>query len=185
MTKTVNKQASYQDIIDLPENMVGEIIHGRLEMRPKSATRYALASSSLSAELVSSFQQGQDGAGGWWIIDEPVCHLDSHVLVPDLVGWRRQRMPALPKTACFKTPPDWICEILSPTTTRIDRIVKMPIYAELGINYLWLIDPVLRTLEAYELHDGHWLLTGAHADNESIAIAPFAEHTFSLTDLWE
>ncbi|MGJ0491623.1 Uma2 family endonuclease [Methylobacter sp.] len=185
MTKTAFRHASYQDIIDLPENIVGEIINGHLETHPRPTPRHALASSSLGAELVSPFQQGKGGPGGWWIIDEPECHLGSHVLVPDLAGWCRHRMPTLPETAWFETVPDWVCEILSPSTTRVDRIVKMPIYAELGVGYLWLIDPVLQTLEAYELHDRHWLLSGSYADDDPIAIAPFAEHTFSLSDLWE
>jgi Uma2 family endonuclease len=185
MTNTAFKQASYQDIIDLPDNIVGEIINGHLETHPGPTPKHALASSSLGDELVSPFQKGKGGPGGWWIIDEPECHLGPHVLVPDLAGWRRQNMPALPETAWFEAAPDWVCEILSPPTARVDRIVKMPTYAELGVGYLWLIDPVLQTLEAYELHDRHWLLTGSYADDDSIAIAPFAEHTFSLSDLWE
>ncbi len=179
------KQATYQDIIDLPENIVGEIINGRLETHPRPAPKHAVASSSIGAELVSPFQKGRNGPGGWWIIDEPECHLDHDILVPDIAGWRRSKMPALPATAWFDVVPDWVCEILSPSTARVDRIVKMPIYARLGVAYLWLIDPILQTLEAYELHDQHWLLTGSYADDQQIAVAPFNEHTFSLSDLWE
>lgn len=179
------KLATYQDIIDLPENIVGEIINGQLETHPRPAPKHAAASSSIGAELVPPFQKGRNGPGGWWIIDEPECHLGRDVLVPDLAGWRRQRMPTLPATAWFDLVPDWICEVLSPSTARLDRTVKMSIYARLGVTYLWLIDPILQTLEAYELHDQRWLLNGSYADDQQIAVTPFGAHTFSLSDLWE
>ncbi|NOT10220.1 MAG: Uma2 family endonuclease [Methylococcaceae bacterium] len=185
MTKPAIKLATYQDIIDLPENMVGELINGYLETHPRPAPKHAVASSSIGAELVSPFQKGRGGPGGWWIIDEPECHLAAHVLVPDLAGWRKQRMPALPETVWFEITPDWVCEVLSPSSTRLDRMIKMPIYAELGVSYLWLVDPLLQTLETYQLHDTHWLLIGSYTDDQPVTIAPFAEHTFLLSDLWE
>jgi len=178
------KLATYQDIIDLPEHIVGEIINGHLETHPRPAPKHAVAASSLGDELLSPFQKGRGGPGGWWILDEPECHLGAHVLVPDLAGWRKTRMPVLPETAWFDTVPDWICEILSPSTARLDRVVKMPIYAKLGVAYFWLIDPVLETLESYQLHDKHWLLTASYAGDQSVTTAPFTEHTFSLSDLW-
>jgi Uma2 family endonuclease len=185
MTNLAEKHATYQDIIDLPENRVGEIINGQLETHPRPAPKHALASSSIGGELISPFQRGKGGPGGWWILDEPECHLGSDVFVPDLAGWRKERMPSLPETAWFEVVPDWICEILSPSTARIDRIVKMPIYAKLGVKHLWLIDPLLQTLEAYALQDSNWSLIATFADDANISIAPFAEHSFSLSVLWE
>ncbi len=179
------KPSSYEDIINLPENLVGEIINGQLETHPRPAPKHALAAGSMGAELVTAFQKGSDDSNGWWILPEPECHLDNHVLVPDIAGWRKKRLPVLPETAWFELVPDWVCEILSPSTSRIDRIVKMPVYAHLKVNYFWLVDPILRTLETYELHDEHWVLTGSFADNHTISIAPFTEHTFSLSVLWE
>jgi len=185
MSNLAFKQATYQDIIDLPENIVGEIINGQLETHPRPATKHAVASSSIGAELVSLFQKGRGGPRGWWVIDEPECHLNSQVLVPDLADWCKQKMPKLPETAWFEAVPDWVCEVLSSSTARLDRIVKMPLYAQLGVVHLWLIDPILQTLEAYQLHDSHWLLIGTFANDQAVSIAPFAEHTFSLSDLWE
>lgn len=127
----VIKQATYQDIIDLPENIVGEIINGILETHPRPASKRAFAAGSLGDELISPFQKGRGGPGGWGILPEPECHLSSHVLVPDLAGWLRHRMPALPETAWIDVVPDWVCEILSPATAYLDRIVKMPVYAQL------------------------------------------------------
>ncbi|MDD2660594.1 MAG: Uma2 family endonuclease [Methylococcales bacterium] len=185
MSNLAVKQASYQDIIDLPGNIVGDIINGRLETHPRPAPKHALAAGSLGAELVSPYQNGRGGPGGWWISPEPECHLSSHVLVPDLAGWCRQRMTALPEIAWFDRVPDWACEILSRSTARLDRVIKMLLYAQLGVVHLWLADPLLQTLEAYQLHDSHWLLIGAFANDQAVSIAPFYEHTFSLSDLWE
>lgn len=133
MSNLAIKQAIYQDIVDLPENIVGEIINGQLEAHPRPAPKHAAAYSSIGAELVLPFQKGRGGLGGWWIIDEPECHLGPDVLVPDLASWRKQRMPSLSETAWFCIVPDWVCEILSPSTARLDRIVKMLLYAALGL----------------------------------------------------
>jgi Uma2 family endonuclease len=136
MTATARKLATYEDLFDLPENIIGQIIHGQLITQPRPAPKHALASSSLGDELMSPFQKGRGGPGGWWILDEPELHLGPHILVSDLAGWRRERLPELPTTAYFTLPPDWICEILSPSTARLDRADKMPIYAAQGISFL-------------------------------------------------
>ncbi len=90
MTRPVGT-ATYQDIIDAPENMVAEIIHGALHTHPRPAPRHAVAHSSLGDELMSPFQKGRGGPGGWWILDEPEVHFGTDVLA-DLGGWRRGRM---------------------------------------------------------------------------------------------
>ncbi len=154
MSATAHKLATYEDLFDLPENLVGEIIHGQLITHPRPAPKHAVASSAIGDELVSPFQKGRGGPGGWWILDEPELHLGPHILVPDLAGWRRERMPEMPDTAYFTLPPDWVCEVLSPDTARTDRADKMPIYAEYGVPFLWLIDPVPRTLEIFVLREG-------------------------------
>ena len=184
MTNTALKLPSYEDILDLPDNMIGEIINGRLEIQPRPAPKHALTSSALGGELFHQFQRG-DGSDGWWILDEPELHIKEHILVPDLAGWRKQRMPKLPETAWFELAPDWVCEILSPATAKIDRNEKMPIYASLNVQYLWLIDPVLQTLEVYCLHEGHWLLQDNLKDDDKVCAIPFSEHTFLLSNLWE
>lgn len=178
------RPASYEDLLDLPEHLVGEIVAGRLHTHPRPAPRHARAYSSLGIAVGGPFDQGLGGPGGWWILDEPELHLDGHVLVPDLAGWRRERMPRLPDAAWFDLAPDWVCEILSPATAKLDRAEKLPLYAGLGVAHAWLVDPDLRTLEAFENRDGRWLLLAVLENDASVALAPFAAAPFSLACLW-
>lgn len=127
--------------------------------------------------------------GGWLILDEPELHLRSgaaapDIVVPDIAGWRRERMPALPETAYFEIPPDWICEILSPSTARLDRGEKREIYARESVAHLWLVDPIVRQLEAFELREGRWVLLTTISGSADVAVAPFAAVSFSLGSLW-
>jgi len=184
MTATAHKLATYQDLFDLPENLVGEIIHGQLIAHPRPTPKHAVASSAIGDELVGPFHKGRGGPGGWWILDEPELHLGPHILVPDLAGWRRERLPTMPDTAFFTLPPDWLCEVLSPGTARTDRADKMPIYAQQGVAFLWLIDPVLHTLEVFLLRNERWLLEGVYQENEQVSAVPFDAISFPLGDIW-
>jgi Uma2 family endonuclease len=180
----LRKTATYEDLFDLPPNLVGEIVHGMLHTHPRPAPKHARSSSMLGVDLGSGFDKGNNGPGGWWILDEPELHLDNDILVPDLAGWRRERMPTLPDAAWFELAPDWVCEVLSPGTMRFDRIQKMPIYAASGVKHIWLIDPELRTLEAFENRDGRWTLIATHADQEQIHVPPFDAVALDLGGLW-
>ena len=127
------RRATYQDVLDAPAHLVAEIINGTLHTHPRPASRHALATSNLGDELVSPFGKGRGGPGGWWIIDEPELHFDDEIVVPDLAGWRRERMPEYPDTAYFTLAPDWVCEALSPSTRKVDLHEKRPIYALAGV----------------------------------------------------
>lgn len=176
----------YQQLIDLSENLTGEIIGGRLYAQPRPSARHGLAQSDLGTLLGGPFRFGRDGPGGWWIIDEPEIHFvrDVEVVVPDLAGWRRERMPQLPDDHRFEIIPDWVCEILSPSTAKKDRAVKLPLFARYGVAYCWLIDPLARTLETLELHQGHWMLNETFKDDDVVRAAPFDAIEFKLSDLW-
>ena len=184
MPATARKFATYEDLFDLPDNLVGEIIHGQLITHPRPAPKHAVASSAIGDELVSPFQKGRGGPGGWWILDEPELHLGPHILVPDLAGWRRERLPVMPDAAFFTLPPDWVCEVVSPGTVRMDRADKMPIYAEYEVSFLWLIDPALHTLEAFVLRDRHWLLERVYQEDDEVCATPFEAISFPLGVLW-
>jgi Uma2 family endonuclease len=184
MNQPAQRFATYADLFDLPAHVIGEIIHGQLITQPRPAPKHALAISGLSMRFGDPYQYGRGGPGGWWILFEPELHLGPHILVPDIAGWRRERLPALPDEAYFSLAPDWVCEVLSPGTARIDRAVKMPIYAAQEVSWLWLLDPDIRTLEVYSLADGHWLLEGTWKDDDAVRAAPFAEVVLQLDDLW-
>jgi Uma2 family endonuclease len=176
--------ATYEDLFDLPENLVGEIINGRLVTHPRPAPKHARAYSILGSRITGPYDEGMNGPGGWWILDEPEIHIDGAILVPDIAGWRRERMPKLPETAWFDLAPDWLCEILSPSTARVDRVEKLPIYARWGVKHVWLVDPDLRTLEAFENVDGRWLLAATLKDDDAVSLPPFDAISFSLGGLW-
>ena len=177
-------RATYQDVLDAPPHRVAEVVDGVLYTNPRPAMPHALASSALEIDLGAAFQFGRGGPGGWWIIVEPELHLGDDILVPDLAGWRRTRMPSYPETTSYTLAPDWVCEILSPWTRRLDLEAKRPVYAREGVRHLWLVDPAERMLEAFELTAGEWSRIATAADDEPVQIAPFEAVSFSLADLW-
>jgi len=178
------RPATYQDVLDAPPNMVAELLRGVLHLHPRPSPRHARAGSALGGKLVPPFDFGDDGPGGWIFLDEHELHLGDDVLVPDLGGWRRERMPKLPDRAWFDIPPDWACEILSPGTRRHDLTEKRETYAAACVRHLWLVDPDARTLEAFELSDGRWLLIAALKDDEEVRVPPFDAVAFGLSALW-
>ncbi len=185
MANQAHKLATYDDLAALAENLVGEIVAGVLHAHPRPAPKHSLASSSLGVDISGPYQLGKGGPGGWWILDEPELHLGKNVLVPDLAGWKKSRMPVLPGTAWFEVVPDWVCEVLSPSTERFDRVEKMPVFAKYGVRYCWLVDPVIKTLEAYELKDEKWVLLVTLDKDKMVSVSPFDVTEFSLADLWE
>ena len=177
-------RATYQDVLDAPPHRVAEVVDGVLYTNPRPALPHARASSSLGVKIGGPFDHDAGGPGGWWIIDEPELHLGEDILVPDLAGWRRERMPDFPETAYSTLAPDWVCEVLSPSTRKLDLHGKRPVYAREGVAHLWLVDPMDRTLEAFELRDGEWVLIATAMDAEPVQVRPFEAVSFSLGDLW-
>lgn len=178
------RPATYADLEAVPEHLVAEIIDGVLRTHPRPSRRHVAAASSLGDELVGPYQKGRGGPGGWLIFDEPEIHLGGDVVVPDLAGWRRERLDDHPETSYFTVAPDWICEVLSASTELRDRTIKMRIYAAARIASLWLIDPRLQTLEAFELRDGLWTLLETWNADDIVRAPPFDAVAFSLADLW-
>ncbi len=180
-----SRPATYADIEALPEHLIGEIIAGELIVSPRPSSPHALAATRIVGQLDDRFGEGSGGAGGWWILFEPELHLRDDVLVPDVAGWRVERMPELPETAAFELAPDWVCEVLSPSTERHDRLEKLDVYAREGVGHVWLVNPVLRLLEVLRLEGGRWLQIARHGkEDEPLRIEPFDAVPLDLRRLW-
>src|SRR5689334_18305091 len=162
--KPARRHATYDDVRDASDLVVAELIEGDLYTSPRPAIPHARTATALAQDL-RSFDQppgDPDQPSGWWILLEPELHFGPDVLVPDLAGWRRERLPALPDEPAFTLAPGWACEVLSPTTATLDRARKMPIYARNGVMHLWLIDPTARTLEVYRREHAQWVVASNH-----------------------
>ena len=185
----VKKRATYQDVLQVPPHRVAEVLDGDLYVFNRPASAHGSTSSVLGVLLGGPFQLGLGGPGGWRFIDEPELHFGEcdarDIVVPDLAGWRRERMPERPTAPYLATVPDWICEVLSPTTASVDRVKKMPIYAREGVKHAWLIDPLTQTVEAFELVGARWTVASAHSGAERVRVAPFAEIELDLQLLFE
>jgi Uma2 family endonuclease len=184
MANAARRIASYREVLAAPPNMVAEIVDGELRLSPRPASRHGAAASALSDELGPPFKRGRGGPGGWVIVFEPELHFDADIVVPDLAGWRRERMPVMPDAPFLTLAPDWICEVLSPGSARFDRKAKMPVYARVGVRNAWLVDPIERTLEVYRLAEAHWLLLATFADDERVRAEPFDAIEVDLALLW-
>jgi Uma2 family endonuclease len=189
MARNKGRRATYDDLKKVPDHLIAEIIDGELVTQPRPASPHARAGSAIGAGLFGPFDRNPgtaDAPGGWWILDEPELHVHGDVLVPDLAGWRRERMPRLENRAAFELAPDWVCEIVSPGTARYDRTSKMDIYAREQVRHLWLVDPLARTLEIFALDgDRHWVRIETHGDpREPVRAVPFDAVALDLTRWW-
>jgi Uma2 family endonuclease len=184
MGSPARKRATYDDLLAAPEHMIAELIGGRLVLQPRPALPHSAAASSLQEELGPPFKRARGGPGGWILLFEPELHLGDDVLVPDLAGWRKERLPALEPTAYATLPPDWVCEILSPGTAKVDRIDKLPIYARERVPHTWLVDPRLKTLEVLRFENGRWSIMATHTDDAKVRAEPFDAIELELGLLW-
>jgi Uma2 family endonuclease len=180
-------RATYEDLLEVPDHLVAEILDGDLYASPRPAVPHSRAASILGGEISFPFDReggGADRPGGWWILDEPEIHLQDDIVVPDLAGWRRSRLPALPATAFLTVAPDWVCEIVSPATERIDRGRKRLLYAREVVTHLWLLNPLARTLEIFRLSGGSWTLVHTHEGDETIHAEPFEAVGLDMSRWW-
>lgn len=186
MAEPGKRCATYAELEAVPPHLVAEIIDGELVTHPRPSPRHGAAALALGGKLGDPYQFGGGGGpGGWIFIVEPELHLNSQVIVPDLAGWRRERLKNYHDAAFIEVAPDWICEVLSASTEQRDRTAKRRIYAEAGVAYLWLVDPRQQLLEVFLLAaDGDWKLKGAWRSDEIVRAPPFDAISFSLADLW-
>jgi Uma2 family endonuclease len=179
------RRATYEDLLTVPDRFVAELVDGELFATPHPAPRHAAASSGLGGALYGPFDRGRGGPGGWRILDVPELHVGADVLVPDLAGWRRERLPALPEEAYFSVPPDWVCEVVSPSTAALDRVKKLSMYARERVPHAWLVDPIARTLEVLRLEDRRWTIVATWSQADVIRAEPFEALELDLTVMWD
>ncbi|MBL4635925.1 MAG: Uma2 family endonuclease [Kofleriaceae bacterium] len=176
--------ATYQDVLDAPKHLVAEVLSGTLYTHSRPAGPHAEAASVLGMDIGSAFHRGRGGPGGWIILYEPELHFAQDILVPDLAGWHRERLPSVPKSAYFELAPDWVCEVLSPSTALMDRRNKLPIYAREQVPYVWLVDPRARSVEVFELDGEHYRCLAVHGEDEVVRLPPFDAIELELSALW-
>lgn len=177
----------YSELEALPDALIGEILNGQLHAHPRPGGKHVLVASNIGIEIGGPFHKGKGGPGGWWILIEPEIHLalDTEVVVPDVAGWRRERLPSIQDGHKFTVAPDWICEVISPSSESFDRNLKMPIYAQYGIPYFWLIDPLKQKLEAYCLENASWRSIGVFQGDKIISVDPFGSIQLKMSELWD
>jgi Uma2 family endonuclease len=181
------KFATYADVLAAPRHLVAEIVGGELHLNPRPASPHALAAGELFGELREPFGRGRGGPGGWIFLIEPELHLGEEpaILVPDIAGWRRERMPSVENVPYFTLAPDWLCEVLSPSTESFDRTQKLAVYARAGVRFCWLINPLARILEVLgNQGNGLWSLLSTHGETAKVRAQPFETHELDLSLLW-
>jgi Uma2 family endonuclease len=177
--------ATYDDLLRVPEHLVAEIIDGKLVITPRPAARHAAVASSLNADIHRAFgRKGGSGPGGWVILIGSELHLVGQVLVPNIAGWRRERMPEIPDVTFVELAPDWVCEISSPSTVALDRTRKRDHYGHAGVSHLWILDPDPATLEVYRMDGDTWRLTLAAAQDVKVRAEPFDAVEIDLAEVW-
>ena len=180
----LGRPVTYDDLVALPEHVVGEIVDGELWSSPRQTPRHAKAHTSLVIAIGAAFGHGTGRPDGWLILLEPELHLGAHVLVPDIAGWRAGKMPRLPHEAFFRVAPDWVCEVLSPSTATLDRAKKLGAYAAAGVAFAWLVDPLAQVLEVYRCDDGEWTALDVHRETSVVHAEPFESLALDLSTIW-
>jgi len=163
---------------------LGRFLGGELYAHARPAGPHLRTASRLGAILLTRFDQGVGGPGGWLFLDEPEIHFGSDIVVPNIAAWRPERLPSVPSAPFLTLAPDWACEVLSPGTTRVDRMLKLPIYAREGVGHVWLVDPIERSIEVYGLSAGRWVLGEGAGGDEPASLEPFDAAPLELAYLW-
>lgn len=185
MSLPAERLLTYDDLLaaDPGHGARPELWEGRLWYRTAPRPTHSRLQGRVAGRL-DGLDPDEPGDDGWWIMVEPDWLIGpGKVLRPDLGGWRRVNLPELPAGA-IRTRPDWVCEAISPDDPARDRVVKRAIYAELGVPYCWIIDPEGRTLEAFRLVDGQWLLEGSWTDGAVVRIPPFEELELKISSFF-
>jgi Uma2 family endonuclease len=170
----------------LAPGIKGEIIEGVLYTMPRPRAPHQSMMGAVGTDLLDPFQRGDGGPGGWWIPPEPGIELpNTPEIAPAVAGWRRERLPALSNDEAITVVPDWVCEILSPTTEQHNLTVKKPYYAKVGVAHHWIVDLSMRTVIALRLESGRWREVGVYGDEREARIEPFAAVPLNVASWWD
>jgi Uma2 family endonuclease len=184
MATVAKTSATYEDVLALPDHVVGEIVNGDLHVSPRPTSAHARTATGIAGDLRGPFDRGRGGPGGWILLMEPELHFGPDIVVPDVSGWRRERMPEMPHAAYFELAPDWVCEVLSPSTARFDRAEKLGVYARAGVAQVWLVDPLVQLLEVLQLDAGGWRVGATFAGQQVVRAVPFDAIELELAAFW-
>lgn len=179
--------ATIADIEALPAGVKGEILDGVLYAMTRPRGRHQVVLGRAVAQVSGGLERaGREPSGRWWIVPEPGIELPrSPEVSPDVAGWRRERLPTLPADGPIAVVPDWVCEVLSPTTRRYDQLVKRPFYARHGVEWLWIVDVEAQLLTVSRLVEGRWVELGVYGDEHDARVEPFAEVALDLGGWWQ
>lgn len=179
------KLATYADLLALPEDVKAEVLAGEVVAQASPVFEHSYVQAALLELLRGPFERQRGGPGGWWIVADIDVRLSEHDVVrPDVVGWRRERLPSPWGMRPIDVVPDWICEVLSPNGVKRDRVFKMHLYAHQGVPHYWLIDPSAGTLEAYALERGSWRVAATYDRTAIARIPPFEAIELVVGDLF-
>lgn len=176
MSDAARYLATFADLSRLPEDVRAEVLDGAVITSPAPLPKHSKAQRALGSFVGGPFDDddGHGGPGGWWIFIEVDVLLGPHDIVrPDLAGWRRERLRNPSDQRPISVAPDWVCEVLSPSTVAHDKITKRNLYARCGISHYWIVDVDARTLEAFELVEQRWVLLGTYGEGAQVRIPPF------------
>jgi Uma2 family endonuclease len=170
------------EIDRLPEHLSGEIIEpGEIRTMSRPLARHRRAAGQCYRALGGADEAS--GGSGWWIEQEPAVRFGERLANPDIAGWRVERSPEPPDGYPITLVPDFCCEVLSPSTARDDRLIKLPLYARSGVEWIWLIDPSLRAVEVYQAERGNPMMVAGAKDAEATRLPPF-DLEISLARFW-
>ena len=173
----------YREIRALPEGKTGMILEpGELSVMSRPHARHQRAMQGIRRLLAP--RDLDAGGSGWWLLSEVEVRLpDDRLVVPDILGYRVARVPELPDDNPLRVVPDWCCEILSPGTAREDRLKKLRIYAQHRVEWTWIVDPALRSIEYFEITDNLPQQSMIATKNETATLPPF-DLPLSVDSIW-
>jgi Uma2 family endonuclease len=187
MSAPAPKLATYQDLLRLADDVRAEILAGDIVTAPAPLPKHSKAQRALGGFIGRPFDDDHEhgGPGGWWIFIEVDIQFAAHDVVrPDLSGWRRERLADPGEQRPIEVTPDWVCEVLSPSTAARDKVAKRKLYAKHGVRHYWIVDVDARTLEAFELRRGQWVLLDSYDDASAARIPPFEQVELAIGRLF-